>query len=340
MHHPGPTARAGKRQWLAAAALIFAGLSALSTEFAVPAGAAEPYPTRAIMLIVPFPPGGANDLLARLVGERMSRSLGQAIVVENRGGAGGNIGSRQAARSTPDGYTMLLTFSGTIAINPALYASIGYDSNKDLTAIGTIASAPAVLVVNPAVPARTLRELIDYAKANPEALNYGSSGTGTVVHVSTEMVLDAANIKMKHIPYSGTGPAVSDLIGNHVQVMLPPIPSVIGLVKSGQLRALAVTGKNRSPLLPDVPTMSEAGLPGFTSEQLIGLMAPAGTPRPIIERLNSELRAAVTDPAVSSRILEVGAAPLAGTPEEYATQAAADLKLWGTIVRKLGLHVE
>jgi len=315
-------------------------LALLALALAPHAWAAETFPTRPIMLIVPFPPGGANDLLARLVGERMSRSLGQAIVVENRSGAGGNIGSRQAAKSAPDGYTMLLTFSGTIAINPVLYANIGYDSDKDLTAIGTIATAPAVVVVNPAVPAQTLRELIAYAKAHPGELNYGSSGTGTVVHVSAEMMLDAADIKIRHIPYSGTGPAVSDLLGGHVQMMLPPIPSVIGLVKSGQLRALAVTGKERSPLMPDVPTVSEAGLPGFASEQLIGLMAPAGTPRPIIERLNSELRNAVTDPAISSRILEVGAAPLAGTPEAYTALAAADQKSWGTIVKKLGLHVE
>lgn len=307
---------------------------------AMPARAADTYPSRPIMVIVPFPPGGANDLLARLAGERMSRALGQSIVVENRSGAGGNIGSRAAARSAPDGYTLLLTFSGTIAINPVLYANVGYDPAKDLTAIGTIASAPAVVVVNPAVPAKTLRELIDYAKANPGVLNYGSSGVGTVVHVSAEMMLEAAGIKIRHIPYSGTGPAVSDLLGNHVQMMLPPIPSVIGLITKGQLRALAVTGKERSPLLPDVPTVSEAGLPGFASEQLIGLMAPTGTPRPIIDRLNSELRVAVTDPAIKSRILEVGATPLATTPEEYTSLAAEDQKSWGTIVKKLGLHVD
>jgi tripartite-type tricarboxylate transporter receptor subunit TctC len=329
--------RAKNSHALRAAALILACVAALPFRYA---RAAETYPTRPIMLIVPFPPGGANDLLARLVGERMGRALGQSIVVENRSGAGGNIGSRQAARSAPDGYTMLLTFSGTIAINPELYANIGYDSNKDLTAIGTIATAPAVVVVNPTVPAKTLRELIDYAKAHPGELTYGSSGTGTVVHVSAEMMLEAADVKIRRIPYSGTGPAVSDLLGGHVQMMLPPIPSVIGLVKSGQLRALAVTGKERSPLMPDVPTASEAGVPGFASEQLIGLMAPAGTPRQIIERLNSELRAAVTDAAISQRILEVGAAPLAGSPEEYATLAAADKKAWGTIVKKLGLHVE
>ena len=317
-----------------------AALAFLAASSGIAVQAADSYPTRPIALIVPFPPGGANDLLARMVGERMSRSLGQSIVVENRAGAGGNIGSRQAARSAPDGYTILLTFSGTIAINPELYANIGYDAGKDLTAIGTIATAPAVLVVNPKVPANTFRELVDYAKANPGVLNYASSGTGTVVHVSAEMVLEAAGIKIRHIPYSGTGPAVSDMLGGHVQVMLPPIPSVIGVVKNGQLRALAVTGKDRSPLLPDVPTLSESGLPGFASEQLIGLMAPAGTPRPIIERLNNELRSAVTDPAIRNRILEVGAAPLASTPEEYTTQAAADQKLWGSIVKKLGLRVE
>ncbi len=307
---------------------------------AMPARAADSYPTRPIMLIVPFPPGGANDLLARLAGERMGRALGQSIVVENRSGAGGNLGSRAAARSAPDGYTILLTFSGTIAINPVLYANVGYDAAKDLTAIGTIASAPAIVVVNPAVPVKTLRELIDYAKANPGVLTYGSSGVGTVVHVAAEMMLDAADIKIRHIPYSGTGPAVSDLLGGHVQMVMPPIPSVIGLVTKGQLRALAVTGKERSPLLPDVPTVSEAGLPGFASEQLIGLMAPAGTPRAIIDRLNSELRIAVNDPAIKSRILEVGAVPLATTPEEYTALAAEDQKSWGTIVKKLGLHVD
>jgi tripartite-type tricarboxylate transporter receptor subunit TctC len=326
-----------KRDFFAGAGIV--ALFILAT-LAIPARAADSYPTRPIAVIVPFPPGGANDLLARMVGERMSRSLGQSIVVENRSGAGGNIGSRQAARSPADGYTMLLTFSGTIAINPELYANIGYDAKKDLTAIGTIATAPAVVVVNPAVPAKTLRELIDYAKAKPGVLNYGSSGTGTVVHVSAEMMLEAAGINIRHIPYSGTGPAVSDLLGGHVQMMLPPIPSVIGMIKSGQLRALAVTGQNRSPLLPDVPTVSEAGLPGFVSTQLIGLMAPAGTPRPIVERLNTELRNAVNDPAISKRILEVGAEPLASTPEEYTKLAAADQKLWGTIVKKLGLHVD
>lgn len=325
------------RGFAAGAAVVALFILAVLT---MPARAVDSYPTRPIVVIVPFPPGGANDLLARMVGERMSRSLGQSIVVENRSGAGGNIGSRAAARSAPDGYTMLLTFSGTIAINPELYANMGYDAGKDLTAIGTIATAPAVVVVNPAVPAKTLRELIDYAKAKPGILNYGSSGTGTVVHVSAEMMLDAAGINIRHIPYSGTGPAVSDLLGGHVQMMLPPIPSVIGMIKNGQLRALAVTGKERSPLLPDVPTVSEAGLPGFVSEQLIGFMAPAGTPRPIIERLNAELRRAVTDPDISKRILEVGAAPLAGTPEEYTAQAATDQKLWGAIVKKLGLRVD
>jgi tripartite-type tricarboxylate transporter receptor subunit TctC len=319
----------------AVASLLFVSVSHTRA-----AHADETYPSRSVTLIVPFPPGGANDLLARLVGEKMSQALGKPVVVENRSGAGGNIGSRQAARSAPDGYTMLLTFSGTIAINPALYTRLGYDPNKDLTPIGTIATSPAVLVVPPSTPFKTLHELIDYAKANPGKLNYASSGTGTVVHVSTEMLLDAAGISVRHIPYSGTGPAVSDLLGAQVQMLLPPIPSVIGLIKNGQLRAIAVTGKTRSPLLPNVPTIEEAGLPGFTAEQLIGLMAPAGTPQPIVERLNKELRAALADANVSKRMVEVGAAPLATTPAEYGADIVADQKLWGGIVKKLGLRVD
>ncbi len=298
------------------------------------------YPNRPITLVVPFPPGGGNDIMARLVGERMSRSLGQQVVVENRPGAGGNIGSRQAARSAPDGYTMLLAFTGTLGINPALYANMGYDPNKELVPIGSISTSPAVLVVHPSVPANNLKELIAYAKANPGQLNYASSGVGTVVHVATEMLADAAGIDIKQIPYKGTGPAISDLLGGHVRMMMAPIPALIGNVKSGKLRAIAVTSTERSPLMPDVPTVAAAGLPDFSSEQRYGLLAPAGTPRPLIERLNRELRAALADENVKKRILDDGATPRPDTPEEYAAAIAADQKAWGGIVRKLGLRVE
>lgn len=300
---------------------------------------AEDFPTRPITLIVPFAPGGGNDIMARLIGDRMSRALGQQIVIENRAGAGGNTGSRQAAHSPPDGYTMLLAFTGTIGINPSLYANIGYDPNKDLTPIGSISTTSAVLVVHPSLPVRNLKELIAMAKASPSPLNYASSGVGTVVHVATEMLADTAGIKLTQIPYKGTGPAVSDLVGGHIKIMMPPIPAVIGYVGAGTLRALGVTSKERSPLMPDVPTLSEAGLPGFSSEQRYGLLAPAGTPKPIIARLNKELRAALADETVRKRLIDDGAIPAPDSPDEYAAAIASDQKAWGGIVRKLGLHV-
>jgi tripartite-type tricarboxylate transporter receptor subunit TctC len=302
--------------------------------------AEDAYPTRPISIIVPFPPGGANDLLARLVGDKMSQILRQPIVVENKAGAGGNIGSRFVAKAAPDGYTILLGFTGTLAINPAMYANVGFDPTKDLAPVGTIATAAGVLVVHPSVPIHSLQELIAYAKAKPDILNYASSGTGTVVHVSMEMLLEAAGIKIKHIPYRGTGPAVSDVLAGQVQMIMPPIPSVIGMIKAGQLRPIAVTSKIRSPLLPDVPTIGEAGLPGFVSDQLVGLAVPMATPRSVVGRLSSALNEALADPKVRTRIIEVGAIPKASTPEQYGKLIGEDQKRWGDIVKTLGLTAE
>lgn len=316
---------------------IFALAVALVVGLSYPVLAADQYPSRPITIVVPFPPGGANDLLARLAGEKMGQLLHEPVVIENKAGAGGNIGSRYVAKAAPDGYTILLGFSGTLGINPAMYHNLGYDPAKDLTPIGTIATAAAVLVVYPGLPIKTLEELITYAKANPDKLNYASSGTGTVVHVSTEMVLDAAGIKIRHIPYRGTGPAVSDVLAGHDQLIMPPIPSVVGMIKSGQLRAIAVTSKTRSPLLPNVPTINEAGLPGFTSEQLVGLLVPSATPKPVIDKLSKTLNEALADPNVKSKIIEVGADPESTAPEQYAKLIADDQQKWGKIVRKLGL---
>ncbi len=317
--------------------VIFALAIALVVGLSYPVLAADQYPSRPITIVVPFPPGGANDLLARLAGEKMGQLLHEPVVIENKAGAGGNIGSRYVAKAAPDGYTILLGFSGTLGINPAMYRDLGYDPAKDLTPIGTIATAAAVLVVYPGLPIKTLEELITYAKANPDKLNYASSGTGTVVHVSTEMVLDAAGIKIRHIPYRGTGPAVSDVLAGHDQLIMPPIPSVVGMIKSGQLRAIAVTSKTRSPLLPNVPTINEAGLPGFASEQLVGLLVPSATPKPVVDKLSKTLNEALADPNVKSKIIEVGADPESTTPEQYAKLIADDQLKWGTIVRKLGL---
>lgn len=316
-------------------------LAVAATAAIVPGAGAQSldYPTRPISLIVPFAPGGGNDIMARLVGERMSRTLGQQVVVENRPGAGGNIGSRQAAHSAPDGYTILLAFTGTIGINPSLYANLGYDPNRELTPIGSISTTPAVLVVHASLPVHNLSDLIAYAKAEQGLVNYASSGVGTVTHIATEMLADAAGIELKQIPYKGTGPAISDLLGGHIKVMMPPIPAVVSQLNAGVLRAIGVTSPDRSPLLPEVPTLSEAGLPGFSSEQRYGLLAPAGTPKPIIDRLNKELRAALADENVRARILEDGATPRPDTPEEYGAAIASDQKTWGGIVKKLGLRV-
>jgi len=319
------------------------GLAAvgLSAHLAIPAAHAQDnYPNRPITLVVPFAPGGGNDIMARLIGERMSRSFGQQVIVENKPGAGGNIGSRLAARSAPDGYTMLLAFTGTLGINPALYANMGYDPNKELTPIGSISTSPSVLVVHPSFPANNLKELIAYAKAHPGEVNYASSGVGTVVHMATEMLADTAGITVKQVPYRGTGPAIADLVGGHVKMMMPPIPAVINYVRSGTLRAIAVTSKTRSPLMPDVPTIDEAGLKGFSSDQRYGLLAPAATPRPLVERLNKELRAALADEAIQKRILEDGATPAPDSPEDYGVAIANDQKTWGGIVKKLGLRVD
>jgi tripartite-type tricarboxylate transporter receptor subunit TctC len=316
-------------------------MAALAAAVAVclshPVLAADQYPSRPITIVVPFPPGGANDLLARLAGDKMSQLLHVPVIVENKAGAGGNIGSRYVAKAAPDGYTLLLGFSGTLGINPAMYHNLGYDPAKDLTPIGTIATAAAVLVVYPGLPIKTLKELIDYAKANPDKLNYASSGTGTVVHVSTEMVLDAAGIKIRHIPYRGTGPAVADVLTGQDQLIMPPIPSVVGMIQNGQLRAIAVTSKVRSPLLPDVPTIGEAGLPGFASEQLVGLLAPSGTPQPVIDTLSKALNEALADPQTKAKIVKVGANPETSTPAQYMKLMTEDEQLWGKIVRKLGL---
>lgn len=320
---------------LGLAAVGFSAHVAIST-----ANAQDNYPNRPITLVVPFAPGGGNDIMARLIGERMSRSFGQQVVVENKPGAGGNIGSRLAARSAPDGYTMLLAFTGTIGINPALYANMGYDPNKELAPIGSISTSPSVLVVHPSFPAKNLMELIAYAKAHPGEVNYASSGVGTVVHMATEMLADTAGITIKQVPYRGTGPAIADLVGGHVKMMMPPIPAVINYVRSGTLRAIAVTSKTRSPLMPDVPTIDEAGLKGFSSDQRYGLLAPAATPRPLIDRLNKELRAALADEAIQKRILDDGATPQPDSPEDYAAAIASDQKTWGGIVKKLGLRVD
>src|SRR5215468_11271890 len=306
---------------------------------ATPSVHAQSYPTRPITLVVPFPAGGGNDALARLVAERMSKTLGQQVVVENRGGAGGTIATRAVAKGPADGYTILLTYTGTLAINPSLYPNAGYDPRKDFAPIGAIGTLLSVLVTHPSLPVRSTADLIAYAKANPGKINYGFV-PGTVGHISTEMFARNAEIKLTNVPYRGNGNAIADLLGGHVSMMFISILPVIGPVQAGKLNALAVASPARSPLLADVPTIAESGLPGFSAVITYGLAAPAGTPRPIIDRLNKELRAALDDRELRERLISEGGQVLPSTPEEYAAEIDREEKKWGPLVKSLDLKVE
>jgi tripartite-type tricarboxylate transporter receptor subunit TctC len=300
---------------------------------------AQDYPSRPITLVVPFPPGGSTSLVARIVAERMSDTLGP-IVVENRGGAGGTVGTRSVARSIGDGYTILLGYTGTLAIGPSLYPNAGFDPRKDFAPVGRIALAAAVLVVHPSLPVHSVAELIAYAKTRPGELNYGSAGIGTVGHLAGELLASSAGLNLTHVPYRGTGPAMTDLLGGHIQMSFSPVPSAYGHVAAGSLRALAVTSAMRSSLLPDLPTIAEAGLPGYEAALRYGLVAPAGTPPAIIARLNKELHAALASPEVLKQLANDGAEALPSAPEEYAADIDREAATWSKVVTALGLKGE
>ena len=317
--------------------LAVAGLALIGAQ---QLAAADDYPSRPITLIVPFPPGGSTTVMARNVADKMAVTLGQQIVVENRSGAGGTIGTRAAAKASPDGYTILLGYTGTISIAPSLYIHAGYDPRKDFAPIGMIGTAPSVLVVHPSVPVHSVAELIAYAKAAPAPVAYGSPGVGTANHLAGELFANATGTKLQHIPYKGTGPAMSDLLGGHIPMMFVPIPAAIGNVQAGSLRALAVTSPKRSSLLPDLPSVQEAGVAGFDVALRYGLAVPVGTPQPIIERLNKELNAALASEDVKKRLATEGADALPGTPEAYAVDIDREETKWSVLVHKLNLKVE
>jgi tripartite-type tricarboxylate transporter receptor subunit TctC len=323
-------AQLDRRRLLAALAL---------SAFAAPA-AAQSYPTRPITLVVPFPPGGSTTILARILADKLSAALGQPIVVDNRGGAGGSIGARQVARSTPDGYTLLIAFSTTLVVSPSLYPNVGYDPRADFTPIGMISTAPSVLLVNPSVPAHSVAELIKLAKDAPGQLQFGSPGIGTVNHLAPELLASMADIKLAHVPYKGVGPAMSDLLGGHISMIFAPIESAHANVTAGMLRALGVTSLKRSSLLPDVPTIAEAGLPGYEATLRSVLLAPAGTPRPVVERLNRELNAILASDDVIKRLAHEGAEPIPGAPEDYVADVDRQEKRWSKLVRAIGLKGE
>ncbi len=317
---------------------MLAAFAALLLSFG--AASADDYPTKPITMIVPFPPGGGNDTLARLVANKLSLALGQQVIVDNRGGANGVIAIRAAKSAAPDGYTLVFVNSSNTSITPALNPNVGYDAHKDFAPIGMLASAGIGIITHPSFPATSVAELIAFAKAKPGTLSIGTSAPGSGSHLATELFKARAGIDVTLVPYKGTAALTNDVLGGHVPVVFGVVAPALGSVRAGMLRLLAVTGTARIATLPDVPTVAESGLPGFEAVLRYGLLAPAGTPQPIVERLNRELRALVGNDEVKTRIAQEAGIPLTSSPEEYAAEIVREDALWQPLIRKLNLKVE
>jgi tripartite-type tricarboxylate transporter receptor subunit TctC len=322
---------------LRAAASLSAAL-ALSAPHA--AAAAEPYPARPVRFVVAFPPGGGTDIIARSIAQKLGERLGQQVLIDNRPGAGGNIGTDLVAKSSPDGYTLLMGSAGPLAINASLFARMPFDPIKDLAPVTLAASTPNVLVVHPSLPAATVRELIALAKARPGEINFASSGHGTPAHLAGELFNSMAGVKLIHVPYKGAAPALADLLGGQVQLMFSTMPPALPHVKDGKLRALAVTSLKRSPAAPDLPTVDEIALPGFEANTWHGVVVPAGTPGAIVARLNREIVAILHLPDVVERLSGQGAEALGSTPEEFAAYIKSESVKWAKVVRDSGAKAE
>lgn len=310
-------------------ALAFGALFSLCAAGAVRAD----YPDRPVHLIAPFPAGGLADVLARAVGDELSRSLGQPVIVENRTGAGGNIGAEAVARSAPDGYTLLMTSAGILTANQFLYATMPFDPEKDFVTVSNVADMPMMVVVGPRVQAKTLKEFVDFARANPGKLNFGSPGVGTTGHLGLAMFMHAAGIKLTHVPYRGAAPAITDLLAGQIDGVVDNPPTVLPHIQAGKLRPLAVAAKQRMALLPDLPTAAEAGVANYEASSWFGVVAPAGTPPAIVERLHKDIAAALRKPALQERFAKSGARLLGNSPAEFAQQIVRDRKMWGEIIR-------
>jgi tripartite-type tricarboxylate transporter receptor subunit TctC len=302
-------------------------------------GAAN-YPSKPIRIVVPFAAAGTTDILARAVGNEMQKAWGHSVVVENRPGAGGNLGSDIVAKAAPDGYTLLVGAVSPQAINVTLYPKMPYDVMRDFVHITLLAAVPNLLEVNPNVPVKTVRELIDLAKAKPGQLAYASSGSGTSIHLSAELFKTMAGVDMLHIPYKGSAPAVTDLIAGQVQLMFDNLPSSIAQVKAGKLRAIAVTTLQRSPALPDVPTIAESGLPGYDASSWFGMHAPAGTPKEIVNKIYVTVARALHTPEMVERLSTQGAQPVGNTPEEFTEFVRAEIAKWAKVVKASGARVD
>ncbi|WP_421988327.1 Bug family tripartite tricarboxylate transporter substrate binding protein [Roseococcus sp.] len=299
---------------------------------------AQNFPTRPVRIVVPLAPGGSADVLARIVGEQLGTRWGQPVVVENRPGAGGNIGAEAVARSPGDGYTLLL---GTLGIHAAsaIYPRLSYDPARELAPVTVLGELPNVIIVNPSLPARNLRELLELARARPGALSFGSAGNGSSTHLAGEAFLLAARVQIAHVPYRGSGPALNDLVAGNIQVMFENLPTVPPLAQAGSVRPLAVTSGHRSPAMPDVPTAEEAGLPGYVATAWLALAAPASVPAPLLERLNADTRAVLAEPALRERLAGLGITPVGGTVAESRAFFASETEKWNRVIQAAGIRL-
>lgn len=302
-------------------------------------GWAQSWPTKPVRMIIAFPPGGPTDLVSRVLAQRLSEQLGQQVIVDNKPGAGGNIAAEMAAKATPDGYTIFYNTSA-IVIGPALYGKVNYDTLKDFAPVALTASVPMVLVVNPQLPARSVKEFLDLAKAKTGALNYSSSGTGTITHLASAMMSSQTGVQTQHIPYKGSAPGLVDLAAGQTQFMIDTINTVLPYVRDNRLRGLAVTSSKRSSLLPDLPTLAESGLPGFDAAAWQGIVVPTGTPAEIVQKLNTEVNKALAHPDLRARLAAQGAEILGGTPAEYAAHLRTEMPRWAKAVKDSGAKAE
>ena len=301
---------------------------------------AQAYPSKPVRLIVPFAPGGTTDVLARLVAQKLTDALGQQFIIENKPGAGGNIGTELAVKSPADGYTLVMSFDGTMAINPNTYAKMPFDPQKDLAAVANVAQVPLLIVVHPGVAAKTIVEFVALAKASPGRINYSSAGHGSTGHLTGELLRARAGIEIVHVSYKGGGQAVQDLLGGQIQMLVTALPTVEGHLKGGKLRALAFTSSRRVPGAPEVPTLAEAGYPGIEVLSWYGILAPAGTPPEIVRRLNAEINRVLQAPEVRERLTALGTEPTGGSPEQFAQVIRADSARWAKVVSDAGIRIE
>jgi tripartite-type tricarboxylate transporter receptor subunit TctC len=304
----------------------------LSTAASMGSASAQDYPTRPVKWVVGYPPGGATDIIARLLGQRLSERLGQQFVIENKPGAGNNIATESVINAEPDGYTLLFVNPANY-INASLYANLKFNVIRDIAPVAAFNRVPNVMTVNKDVPAKTAAEFIAYVKANPGKVNLASSGNGTSVHLSGEMFMAMAGVKMQHVPYRGAAPAITDLLGGQVQLIFDNMPSILQHVRAGSVRALAVTGTARSPLLPDVPVLADT-IPGYEASALFGVGAPKNTPKAVIEKLNKEINAVLAEPAIKARLLDLGGEPLIGTPEAFGAMIVAETDKWKKVIEE------